>query len=128
MRPPYILWLAWPLLLALSACETIPVVETEETPTADTEDAPSVAENPDITQARAALVAARSIHAEWLVHEPRISEFPVSLSDILRFAEKMQEDGRANLASELARKVTRMSNLGIEQITSQPNVAPYYPQ
>ncbi len=116
-----------PLLLGvlLTACETTAVVEPEPIPEPV---APVIPENPDIVQARELLAAARAADTEWLVLEPRVSDLPVSLGEILRRSEEAQEEGDSALASELARKVSRMSRLGLEQVAEQSRAGPYYPQ
>ena len=119
-----------PLLLTvlLSACAA-PVVEPEPEPIPEPlPEVPVIPENPDIVEARELLAAARAADAEWLVLEPRVSNLPVSLGEILRRSEQAQEDGDTVLASELARKVSRMSRLGLEQMAEQSRAGPYYPQ
>ena len=119
-----------PLLLTvlLSACAA-PVVEPEPEPIPEPlPEVPVIPENPDIVEARELLAAARAADAEWLVLEPRVSNLPVSLGEILRRSEQAQEDGDTVLASELARKVSRMSRLGLEQMAEQSRAGPYYPK
>ncbi len=119
-----------PLLLTvlLSACAA-PVVEPEPEPIPEPlPEVPVIPENPDIVEAREMLAAARAADAEWLVLEPRVSDLPVSLGEILRRSEQAQEEGDTVLASELARKVSRMSRLGLEQVAEQSRAGPYYPQ
>ena len=119
-----------PLLLTvlLSACAA-PVVEPEPEPIPEPlPEVPVIPENPDIVEARELLAAARAADAEWLVLEPRVSDLPVSLGEILRRSEQAQEEGDTILASELARKVSRMSRLGLEQVAEQSRAGPYYPQ
>ncbi len=119
-----------PLLLTvlLSACAA-PVVEPEPEPIPEPlPEVPVIPENPDIVEARELLAAARAADAEWLVLEPRVSDLPVSLGEILRRSEQAQEEGDTALASELARKVSRMSRLGLEQVAEQSRAGPYYPQ
>ena len=128
---PYLKALLPPLLLTalLSACETTAVVEPEPEPIPEPLPAvPVVPVNPDIVDAWKILAAARAANAEWLVLEPRVSELPVSLGEILHQAEQAQEEGDTALASELARKVSRMSRLGLEQAAGQSRAGPYYPQ
>ncbi len=119
-----------PLLLTvlLSACAA-PVVEPEPEPIPEPlPEVPVIPENPDIVEARELLAAARAADAEWLVLEPRVSDLPVSLGEILRRSEQAQEEGDTVLASELARKVSRMSRLGLAQMAEQSRAGPYYPQ
>ncbi len=116
------------LTVLLSACAA-PVVEPEPEPIPEPlPEVPVIPENPDIVEARELLAAARAADAEWLVLEPRVSDLPVSLGEILRRSEQAQEEGDTALASELARKVSRMSRLGLEQMAEQSRAGPYYPQ
>lgn len=115
------------LTVLVSACETTPVAEPE--PAAEpVPEVPAIPENPDIVEARKTLAAARERNAEWLVLEPRVSDLPVSLSEILRRAEQAEEDGDTALASDLARLVSRLSRLGLRQVAEQFRAGPYYPQ
>ncbi len=111
----------------LSACSTAPVEVPEPEPDPPPE-VPVIAENPDIVKARSALAEVKAAKNEWLIVEPELSEYPVSLSEILQFAETLHQDGHGHKASELARKVTRLSQLGIAQTNAQAEATPYYPR
>ena len=123
MRHIYLFFIIFFTLFATTACETVPVdesnIELAE---------PELAINPAIEQATQALKWVQKMGHEWLIRVEEVSDFPVPLSQILDLAVSYHEDGDELKATEYANIVSRFANLGIAQAKSQSSATPFYPQ
>ncbi|MBX2867061.1 MAG: hypothetical protein KTR18_00180 [Acidiferrobacterales bacterium] len=108
------------LILLLTGCVSAPKEEIAEPE--------PIPENPAILQAEIDLAQAKTLNAEWRVRLNPGDAQTQNLSTILELAKQAHETGEADLATELAQKVTQFARLGIAQATGQQNVSPYYPQ
>ena len=79
-----------------------------------------------IAQAKADVDAAKAAGAEWRVVDKATGGSAVSLSKLLKAAEKALADGDASEAYRMAHRASESAQLGMTQAASQANAAPSF--